>query len=166
MPAPTLDGDPRQEWDAAVGRLLAEAAGAESRLALLLRVLAGTDGPRAAYVLPREVTAMVTLAGDLLPLHVRERGLLDDFRRWVHAVSQVCALRDRVVHSVWELRDDGGRAVMQPVWSSSDAGRHPVTAVELARTTSSATRLLGPPADELFLRLDKAAPVLGVFLRS
>jgi hypothetical protein len=166
MPAPELHVRARQEWDAAVGRLLAEAAGAESRLAFLLRVLAGTDGPSAAYVLPREVPAMVGLAQDLLPVHVREQRLLDDFRRWVHAVAQVCALRTTVVHSVWELQDEDGRAVMQPVWSSSrDAGRHPVTAGELSRRTAAASRLLGAPADELLLRLDKAAPELGVFSR-
>jgi hypothetical protein len=166
MRAPELHGHARQEWDAAVGRLLAGSAEAEARLGHLLRVLTGTEGRSAAYVLPRDVPAMVGLAEDLLPLHVRDHSLRDDFRRWVHAVARLCALRTTIVHSVWELRDDGGQAVMHPVWSSSEAGRHPMTADELTRTAAAVSRLLGPPADDLLLRLDKAAPELGVFTRS
>ncbi len=165
MPIPERDGHPRREWDAAVGALLCEAAGAESRMASLLRILAGVDGPGAALVLPRGVPAMADLVEDLLPVHVRDRRLLDDFRRWAHAVARLCALRTTIVHSVWELRNEGDRAVMHPVWSGSDAERHPMTHGELTRTTSAAARLLGPPADELLLRLDKAAPELGVFSR-
>jgi hypothetical protein len=160
-----LHGHERQEWDAAVGRLLAASAEAEARLGLLLRVLTGTEGRSAAYVLPREVPAMVGLAEDLLPLHVRDHSLLDDFRRWVHAVARLCALRTTIVHSVWELRADDGQAVMHPVWSNSEAGGHPMTADELTRTATALSRLLGPPADDLLLRLDKAAPELGVFNR-
>jgi hypothetical protein len=165
MPALELDRHPRQQWDAAVGQLLAEAAGAESRLAALLRILTGVDGPAAASVLPRDVPVMVGLAEDLLPAHVRDRRLLDDFRRWAHAVGRLCALRTTVVHAVWEPRAEGGRTVMHPVWSSSDAGRHPMTAGELSRTTVAAARQLGPSSDELLLRLDKVAPELGVFSR-
>lgn len=165
MPAPAIDAQPRRDWDAAVGRLLREAAEAESRMAALLRVLAGVDGPAAASVLPREVDAMVGMAEALLPLHVRDRRLLDDFRRWVHAVARLCALRTTVVHSVWELRDEDGHAVMHPAWSSGGADRHPMTPGELADTTAAVSRLLGAPADDLLLRLDKAAPELGVLSR-
>jgi hypothetical protein len=79
-------------------------------------------------------------------------------------VERLCALRTTVVHSAWELRDEGGRPVMHPVWCS-DQNRHPLTATELVRTTSAVARLLGAPADELLLRLDKAVPQLGVFTR-
>jgi hypothetical protein len=41
-----------------------------------------------------------------------------------------------------------------------------MTADELTRTAAAVSRLLGPPADDLLLRLDKAAPELGVFTRS
>jgi hypothetical protein len=163
MQAPGLVGHRRQEWDAAVGRLLAESSHAEARLGTLVRVLAGADGPAAAYVLPREVPAMAGLVEDLLPLHVRDQRLLDDLRRWVHAVSRLCALRTAVVHSTWEPLAD--RAAMQPVWSRSDVARHPMTAGELSRTTLALSGLLGGPADELLLRLDKVAPELGVFTR-
>lgn len=165
MPAPAIDARPRQDWDAAVGHLLTEAACAEARMAALLRILAGVEGPAAAAVLPREVPAMVAVAEDLLPVHVRDRRLLDDFRRWVQAVDRLCALRSRVVHAVWELRTDDGDPVMHPAWSSGATDRHPLTAGELARTTRAVTRHLGPPSDDLLLRLDKAAPELGVFSR-
>jgi hypothetical protein len=165
MASTAIDVRPRQDWDAAVGRLLSEAAGAEARIAALLRVLAGVDGPAAAAVLPREVPAMVAVAEDLLPVHVRDRRLLDDFRRWVQAVARLCALRTAVVHAVWELRYEDARPVMHPAWSSGATDRHPMTAGELARTTAAVARHLGPPADDLLVRLDKAAPELGVFSR-
>ncbi|SDF43132.1 hypothetical protein SAMN05660662_2196 [Blastococcus aurantiacus] len=157
------DAHPRQAWDAAVGRLLAEAAAAEARMSSLLRILAGVDGPAASAVLPREVPAMVGVVEDLLPVHIRDRRLLDDFRRWVHAVGRLCALRATVVHAVWELRPEDGGAVMHPAWSRADTGRHPMTPAELSRTTNAVARLLGPPSDDLLLRLDKAVPELGVF---
>lgn len=164
--APTaIDARPRQDWDAAVGRLLSEAAGAEARIAALLRVLAGVDGPAATAVLPRDVPAMVSVAEDLLPVHVRDRRLLDDFRRWVQAVARLCALRTAVVHAVWELRHEDAGPVMHPVWAGGAADHHPMTAGELARTTSAVARHLGPPSDDLLVRLDKAAPELGVFSR-
>jgi hypothetical protein len=165
MPATGTDTHPRQAWDAAVGRLLAEAAGAEARLGALLRILAGVDGPAASAVLPRDVTGMVGVAEDLLPVLVRDRRLLDDFRRWVHAVARVCSLRSTVVHSVWELRYEDSRAVMHPIWSGGDPGCHPMTSGELFRTTVAVARPLGAPSDDLLLRLDKAAPELGVFSR-
>ncbi len=165
MPAPGTDAHPRQAWDAAVGRLLAEAAAAEARLGLLLRILAGVDGPAASAVLPRDVQRMTGLVEDLLPVHVRDRRLLDDFRRWVHTVARLCALRATVVHTVWELRHDDGRAVMHPTWSGGDPDRHPLSPGELSRTTAAVARLLGAPSDDLLLRLDKAVPELGVFSR-
>ena len=165
MPATGTDAHPRLAWDAAVGRLLAEAAGAEARMSALLRILAGVDGPAASAVLPRDVAGMVGVAEDLLPVLVRDRRLLDDFRRWVHAVARLCELRATVVHSVWEVRDEDGGAVMHPVWPGGGAGRHPMTPGELSRTTSALARPLGTPADDLLLRLDKAAPELGVFSR-
>jgi hypothetical protein len=161
-PAPTA----RRDWDAAVGRLLAEAAEAEARLSFLLRVLSGTEPASAAYLLPRTVPAMVDLVRDLLSLHVRDHRLRDDFLRWSHAVDRLCALRTTVVHSAWELRVDAGGPVMHPAWSSTEEGRHPLTAAELVRATTAASRLLGDPSDELLLRLDKAAPGLGVFTRA
>jgi hypothetical protein len=165
MPATAIEPGSQQDWDAAVGRLLAEAAEAEARMAALLRILAGVDGPAAAAVLPRGVPAMVAVAEDLLPMHVRDRRLLDDFRRWVQAVGRLCALRTSVVHAVWEPRSEDGRPVMHPAWSGDGTQRHAMTAGELSRTTSAAARPLGPPADELLLRLDKSAPELGVFSR-
>ena len=165
MPASGNEAHPRQAWDAAVGRLLAEAAAAEARMSSLLRILAGVDGPAASAVLPRDVAAMVGVAEDLLPVHVRDRRLLDDFRRWVHTVARLCALRTTVVHAVWELRSEDDRAVMHPAWSSTDPGRHPMTPGELSRTTSALARMLGAPSDDLLLRLDKAVPELGVLSR-
>jgi hypothetical protein len=165
MRSPALHGTGRREWDAAVGRLLTEAAEAEARLSFLLRALSGTESATAAYLLPREVPAMVALVRDLLTLHVRDHRLRDDFLRWAHAVERLCALRTTIVHSAWELRDDGGRPVMHPVWASNDHDRHPLTPAELVRTTAAVTRLLGAPADDLLLRLDKALPQLGVFAR-
>jgi hypothetical protein len=166
MRPPALHGTGRREWDAAVGRLLSEAAEAEARLGFLLRALSGTESATAAYVLPRAVPAMVDLVRDLLSLHVRDHRLRDDFLQWAHAVDRLCALRTTIVHSAWELRDEGGRAVMHPVWSSNYEDRHPLTAAELVRTTAAVTRLLGAPADDLLLRLDKAVPRLGVFTRA
>ena len=165
MPAAGTDVHLQQAWDAAVGRLLAEAAAAEARMSGLLRILAGVDGPGAAAVLPRDIPAMVTIAEDLLPVHVRDRRLLDDFRRWVHTVARLSALRATVVHTVWEPRLEDGREVMHPTWSGSDPGRHPMTPGELSRTTTAVARPLGAPSDDLLLRLDKAAPELGVFSR-
>jgi hypothetical protein len=165
MRSPALLGTGRREWDTAVGRLLSEAAEAEARLSFLLRTLSGTESATAAYLLPRAVPAMAGLVRDLLSLHVRDHRLRDDFLRWTHAVERLCALRTRIVHSAWELRDEGGRPVMHPVWCSDDEDRHPVTAAELARTTAAISRLLGAPADDLLLRLDKAVPQLGVFTR-
>ena len=165
MRSPALHGTGRQEWDTAVGRLLSEAAEAEARLSFLLRALSGTESATAAYLLPRAVPAMVELVRDLLTLHVRDHRLRDDFVRWTHAVDRLCALRTTVVHSAWELREEGGRPVMHPVWASDDGNRHPLTAAELVRTTAAVTRLLGAPADDLLLRLDKAVPQLGVFTR-
>ena len=164
MPASGTDVHLRQTWDAAVGRLLADSAAAEARMSALLRILAGVDGPGAAAVLPRGVPAMVAIAEDLLPVHVRDRRLLDDFRRWVHTVARLCDLRATVVHTVWEPRHEDGRAVMHPTWSG-DPGRHPMTPGELSRTTAAIARPLGTPSDDLLLRLDKAAPELGVFSR-
>ena len=165
MPAAGTDVHLRQAWDAAVGRLLAEAAAAEARMSALLRILAGVEGPAASAVLPRDVPAMVAVAEDLLPVLVRDRRLLDDFRRWVHTVARLCALRTTVVHTVWEPHHADGRAVMQPTWSGGDPGRHPMTPGELSRTTSAVARPLGTPSDDLLLRLDKAVPELGVFTR-
>ena len=165
MPAAGTDVHLRQTWDAAVGRLLAESAAAEARMGALLRILAGVDGPGAAAVLPREVPAMVAVAEDLLPVHVRDRRLLDDFRRWVHTVARLCELRATVVHTAWEPRHEDGRAVMHPTWSGRDPGRSPMTPGELSRTTAAVARPLGTPSDDLLLRLDKAAPELGVFSR-
>ena len=165
MQQPTPDVPLREEWDAAVGRLLAAAAEGEARLAHLLRVLAGTEGPVAARLLPQEVPAMADLARDLLPVAVPEGRLVEDFLRWVHAVARLCALRATVVHSLWEVRHDGGRTHMHPSWSRIREERHPLTAAELTRTTTALSRVLGAPADELLLRLDKAAPQLGVFAR-
>ena len=166
MRSAAVHGTGRREWDAAVGRLLGEAAEAEARLGSLLRVLSGVEPAGAAYVLPRAVPAMVGLVEDLLSLHVRDHRLRDDLLRWAHAVDRLCALRTTIVHSAWELRDDSGDAVMHPVWSSSEDGRGPLSAAELTRTTTAVCRLLGRPADELLLRLDKAAPQLGVFARA
>jgi hypothetical protein len=165
MRSPALHGTGRQEWDAAVGRLLSEAAEAEARLSFLLRALSGTESATAAYLLPRAVPAMVGLVRDLLALHVRDHRLRDDFLRWAHAVERLCALRTTIVHTAWDLRDEGGRPVMHAVWSSDDEDRHPRTAAELVRTTAAVTRLLAAPADDLLLRLDKAVPHLGVFTR-
>jgi hypothetical protein len=166
MSAEDLHGDARRNWDAAVGRLLAESAQAEARLGVLLRVLAGTDGPGAAYVLPRDVPAMVGLVEDLLPLHVSDQRLLDDVRRWLHAVSRLSGVRTTVVHSAWEPGDDAGEEAMHPVWSRSDVGRHPMTAGGLTRTVAALSALLDGPGDDLLVRLDKAAPALGVFSHS
>ncbi|MDT0275099.1 hypothetical protein [Blastococcus goldschmidtiae] len=165
MQVTAIHARPQQDWDAAVGRLLAEAAGAEARMASLLRILTGVDGPAAAAVLPRDVPAMVVVVEDLLPVLVGDRRLLDDFRRWVHAVARLCALRTTVVHAVWERRSEDGRSVMHPVWSSGDGRRHPMTAGELARTITAVARPLGPSSDDLLLRLDKAAPELAVLSR-
>jgi len=165
MPTAGVLAPTRQEWDAAVGRLLTEAAAAEARMGSLLRILVGVDGPAAAAVLPRDVPAAARAVEELLPVHVRDRRLLDDFRRWVHAATRLCALRATVVHAVWELRHEDGRAVMHPVWSGSDPGRHPMTPGELSRTTAAVCTQVGTPSEELLLRLDKAAPELGVFSR-
>ncbi len=165
MPSTTDAAAPRRDWDATVGHLLAESAEAEARLSSLLRILTGVEGPAAAAVLPRDVPAMVTLAEGLLPVLVADRRLLDDLRRWVQAVARLCALRTTVVHAVWEPRNDDGRPVMHPVWSGAGTDRHPMTAGELGRTTTAVARHLGGPADDLLVRLDKAAPELGVFSR-
>ena len=151
------------DWDAAVGRLLREASGAEARLTSLLRVLSGMDGPVAARVLPRDVPGMTAVARDLLPVHVRDPHLLDDLVRWVHAVGRLCELRAAVVHSLWEPAGDES---MRAVWSGAPDLPHPRTAAELGRTTAALSRFQGAGADELFLRLDKAAPELQVFARS
>jgi hypothetical protein len=166
MQQPTPGGPARQEWDAAVGRLLRAAAEAEARLTVLLRVLTGTEGPSADYLLPRDVPAMAALARELLPVRVPERRLVEDFLRWVHAVARLGDLRATIVHSVWEQRDDGSQVAMHPVWARAHEARHPTTAGDLTRMTAALSRVLGAPADELLLRLDKAVPELGVFTRA
>jgi hypothetical protein len=83
----------------------------------------------------------------------------------VQAVARMCTLRTAVVHAVWELRVVEGRVVMHPAWSSGDAAPHAMTPGQLSRTTSAAARPLGAGSDDLLLRLDKAAPELGVLSR-
>jgi len=142
-------GDAR--WDEAVGRLVRQAAAAESAVALLAARLSGLDDAGAHQLLPVEMENMVRVVRNLLPVRVRDVRLVGDVLAWTHQVRKLYAVRSSVVHTVWAVSDDGRGMV--PVWSNAEVSGDPTTVGDLDRTCTRLALLCTGTFDDLLERV-------------
>lgn len=145
-----VSSSPVTTWHEGVGRLVHQAAIAESAVARLARQLGGVDEAAAAQLLPLELEQLVRVVRNLLPLRIHDVRLVNDVLDWTHQVRKLYAVRTSVVHTVWVAAEDTGEMV--PAWSSADVAESPVAVADLERTTGRLAQLCGAPLHELLER--------------
>lgn len=148
--------DAQFDWEQSVGRLVHHAAVAEGAVARLARLLSGVDPVAAPQLLPLELEALVRVVRNLVPVRVRDVGLVNDLLDWTHQIRKLYAVRTSVVHTVWGATSESDSRL--PVWSSADVGEDPLTVADLLRTASRLERLCGAPLDALLERTRRWCP--------